>query len=76
MISAVFKDFIQIQISSFTKGFSKVMKLESLKLFLIGELESVICGEDQSNWDLEMLESSIKPDHGYTTESEPYMNLL
>jgi len=52
------------------------MGLDSLRFFLIEELENVICGEDSSTWDLEMLESSIKPDHGYTTESAPYTNLL
>lgn len=56
MIQAITKTFVSLQFKAFTKGFQKVMRLENLKLFLNHELESVICGEDQSNWNYEMLE--------------------
>jgi E3 ubiquitin-protein ligase TRIP12 len=76
MLQAISKEYLQLQVSSFLKGFSKVMNIENLKLFMIQELESVISGEDQSIWSYEMLEHSIKPDHGYTLESEPYTHFL
>ena len=42
------------------------MNIEAMKLFLNQELESVVCGEDQNVWSMDMLEHSVKTDHGYT----------
>jgi len=63
-------------IKSFKIGFNKVFNIESLKCFTSTELEEVICGCEDDNWDYENLLENIIPDHGLDKNSLMFQGLL
>ncbi|KDN53300.1 hypothetical protein K437DRAFT_219360 [Tilletiaria anomala UBC 951] len=75
VIDAYLDSGIQPVVESFRAGFEKVFMLSSLKPFTADELV-LLFGNSQEDWSAETLLSNIKPDHGFTPESEPYRNLL
>lgn len=64
------------QIAAFREGLNSLIPVEALEGFSSEELEEIICGSSNSNWDLEILRKSIKPAHGYSDASATFQNLL
>ena len=63
-------------IKSFKIGFNKVFNIESLKCFSDTELEEVICGCEDDNWDYNNLMENIIPSHGLDKNSLMFQGLL
>ena len=57
-------------------GFNKVFNIESLKCFSDTELEEVICGCEDDNWDYNNLMENIIPSHGLDKNSLMFQGLL
>ncbi len=53
------------QIIAFREGFSKVFPLENLRCFNSTELETIVCGSSDFNWEKNMLEENVKAAYGY-----------
>jgi len=68
-------DGVQQQFAAFEKGFNDVFPMRHLRVFSPEELELHIRG-DCEPWSVEMLRSSIKPDHGFTDSSLPILWLI
>ncbi|ODQ65620.1 hypothetical protein NADFUDRAFT_5354, partial [Nadsonia fulvescens var. elongata DSM 6958] len=66
---------VRRQLDSFASGFSDVFPCSSLKSFTSEELVSMF-GKSQENWSRDILQDSIKADHGYTMESTSIVNLM
>ena len=64
------------QAAAFRKGLEVLVPAESLSGFTGEELETLVCGEAASVWDLDMLQEAVVPAHGYTKSSAVYQNLL
>ena len=64
------------QATAFRKGLEVLVPVESLSSFTGEELEVLVCGEAASVWDLDMLQDTVVPAHGYTKSSAVYQNLL
>lgn len=63
-------------VKSFKIGFNKVFNLDSLKCFTSTELEEIICGSEDENWQYDELLENIHPDHGLDKNSFIYKGLL
>jgi E3 ubiquitin-protein ligase TRIP12 len=61
---------------AFKNGFNKVFPIDNLKCFTSSELEEVICGCSQENWDYDLLSENIIPNHGYDKNSYIFKGLL
>ncbi|KAK3138543.1 hypothetical protein QOZ80_5AG0370300 [Eleusine coracana subsp. coracana] len=75
VVEATVKSGISRQMEAFKSGFNEVFPLNNLQIFSEGELERLLCGE-QDTWDFAKLVDHIKFDHGYTSSSPPVINLL
>lgn len=62
-------------ILEFKRGFNKLMDSRTLALFTPSELVEVF-GNATEDWSRDVLASHIKPDHGFTTDSQAYQDLL
>lgn len=60
------------QVNAFKEGFNLVLPVDSLRFFQPAELESVVCGDKASAWDIPMLQQCIVPVHGYDRMSLQY----
>jgi len=63
---------IASQIKAFTKGFSLIFSIDSLKFFKPTEMEELVCGDKTEPWDLEALKENIFPVYGYDNASVQY----
>ncbi|XP_037089257.1 E3 ubiquitin-protein ligase TRIP12-like [Pollicipes pollicipes] len=45
-------------------------------MFLPEELDQLFCGSQDSQWDERTLLEAFRPDHGYTSESPPFLYLV
>jgi len=70
---------VALQINAFRTAFRELLPLETCKIWSEQELASIIIGSsvrDDSFWSLEHLSASIKAQHGYTSESRCFRDLL
>ncbi|KAL7685189.1 putative HECT domain, Zinc finger, RanBP2-type, ankyrin repeat-containing domain-containing protein [Plasmopara halstedii] len=62
---------IRAQVLAFREGISEVLPLEKLKLLFVPELLSLLCGEQDIQWNAESLAKDTKLAHGFTKDSQP-----
>jgi E3 ubiquitin-protein ligase TRIP12 len=68
-----FHETIKLQLNAFKKGFNSIFSLESLKCFSYLEIEELICGEKQEEWnDVQKLAEIVVPAHGYYHKSPQF----
>jgi len=67
---------VAAQLENFRKGFNEVFQMENLSAFSEDELESLICGVEESYWDMQTLLDNTKCDHGYSHDSPTVRYLL
>jgi len=60
---------VSAQLDAFKIGFNLVFPIENLGLFNSEELELILCGAEQSSWDMQTLLENTRCDHGYTHDS-------
>lgn len=63
-------------IERFKFGFNKVFEIASLKLFTSKEIETILCGNIEEEWDTNLLTACIATDHGYSKKSKVFEYLL
>ena len=63
-------------IKAFREGFNINFNIEKLKCFSSSEIEEFICGSLDTKWDKSILYDNLKPDHGYTTQSKTFKDLI
>ncbi|KAK2707816.1 E3 ubiquitin-protein ligase TRIP12-like [Artemia franciscana] len=70
---------VRRQMEAFKEGFESVCQSKSLRLFEIEELELLLCGSDQKDyeesWNPKTLLECWKPCHGYTSDSRVVKDL-
>ena len=66
----------ELQIRAFKKGLESMIPVNILSIFYYKELDNLLCGENESNWDIEILNQHIIPAQGYTTTSKTFCNFL
>jgi E3 ubiquitin-protein ligase TRIP12 len=79
-----FHETVKLQVQAFRKGFNAIFPIASLAPFTHsssqdGELEAMVCGSrcSDAEWqNREELLKHIAPDHGYTRQSEQYLNFI
>ena len=80
VLHSTFYDCVNLQLQAFKKGFNQVLPLDSIRTFSTrGEIETMICGMlmDDTEWkDIVKLKRAIKPDHGFTSDSQSYNDFL
>ncbi|KAG7382582.1 hypothetical protein PHYPSEUDO_004723 [Phytophthora pseudosyringae] len=62
---------IHAQVLAFREGISEVFPLGKLRLLFVPELLSLLCGEEDIEWNVESLLRDTKLAHGYTKDSQP-----
>ena len=67
---------VQDYINAFKIGFNTVFDINYLKCFQSNELEELLCGSINEDWDLEILTENIIPNHGYNKNSLQYKYLI
>jgi E3 ubiquitin-protein ligase TRIP12 len=70
-----YKGIYQIK-EAFIEGFNIVFDIYDLKCFTSEELEEIILGSDEQNWEEEVLIESTKPEHGYNKNSRIFKDLI
>ena len=70
-----YKGIYQIK-ESFIEGFNIVFDINDLKCFTSQELEEIILGSDEQNWEEEVLIENTKPEHGYNKNSRIFKDLI
>ena len=63
-------------IKSFKEGFNMNFNIDKLKCFSAQEIEEFLCGSLDIKWEPKILFENIKPEHGYTNQSEIFNNLV
>ena len=78
LLEAMLITSIQKQLTAFKKGFSKIAKIEYLKIFNSNEIELIICGnnDDEKEWTVKNLKENLMPAHGYYENSSTYLNII
>ncbi|KAK0555174.1 Ubiquitin fusion degradation protein 4 [Tilletia horrida] len=66
---------IQLQVRAFRRGFNTIMPLRSLSSFTADELV-MLFGNTEEDWSEATLLASIKPDHGFNSESASFRDLV
>ncbi|KQS38419.1 E3 ubiquitin-protein ligase TRIP12 isoform X3 [Drosophila erecta] len=65
---------VQKQFEALREGFDSVFPIQRLRMFYPEELECVFCGsgseQQQSRWEIKMLQESCRTDHGFHQESQ------
>ncbi|KAI6244075.1 Thyroid hormone receptor interactor 12 [Aphelenchoides fujianensis] len=65
---------VRADMEAVRRGFNLVVNSDHLSIFEANEMEGLFCGcsesADDANWDRNVLQQSIRPDHGYTHESQ------
>ncbi len=72
----MFKTTVGPQVAAFREGFNHVFDVKSLRCFVPGELEALVCGDRTESWELPMLAECIQAAHGYDKSSLQYTLLL
>lgn len=68
-------DGIAQQLDAFRAGFESVLSLDALRVFASHEL-SALFGQATEDWSEATLLRTIVPDHGFSSDSEPFRALL
>lgn len=68
-------DGIAPQLDAFRAGFESVLSLDALRVFASHEL-SALFGQATEDWSEATLLRTIVPDHGFSSDSEPFRALL
>ena len=63
-------------IEAFKQGFNIIYDINNLKIFTSIELEEMIFGSGENKWDEETLFEFLKPEHGYTKNSNVFKYLI
>ena len=63
-------------IKSFKEGFNINFNIDKLKCFSAQEIEEFLCGNLDIKWEPKILFENIKPEHGYTNQSEIFNDLV
>ena len=63
-------------IEAFKQGFNIIYDINNLKIFTSIELEEMIFGNCENKWDEETLTEFLKPEHGYTKNSNVFKYLI
>lgn len=66
---------IEAQINEFIAGFSQLLPVECLQALLPHEISRMF-GHSNEDWSFDTLKSSIKVDHGYSSDSQTIQDLL
>lgn len=69
-------DGVAAQFAAFEEGFNKVFPLRNLSIFTVEELETLICGSAESEWDMQDLLENTRCDHGFTHNSQTVQYLF
>ncbi|CAD6911793.1 unnamed protein product [Tilletia controversa] len=75
IISQTMWDGIQPQVRAFRRGFNLIMPLQALSSFTPDELV-MLFGNMDEDWSETTLLASIKPDHGFNSESASFRDLV
>lgn len=67
---------IQSQVEAFRQGLTEVISGTSLHLFSPDELLNIVQGSQDLDWTTTTLRQSMRPGHGYTEKSQPYLDLV
>ncbi|KAJ8576513.1 hypothetical protein ON010_g2700 [Phytophthora cinnamomi] len=62
---------VHAQVLAFRDGIGEVLPLGKLRLLFVPELLSLLCGEDDIEWNVASLRTDTKLAHGYTKDSQP-----
>ena len=63
-------------VEAFKEGFNVVFDIKDIKCFNAEELEEIIFGSEEQNWEEEILLENLKPDHGYNKNSSVFKYLV
>ena len=63
-------------VRSFKEGFNMNFNIEKLKCFTSSEIEEYVCGSIDQKWDRNNLFENLKPEHGYTSQSRTFNDLI
>jgi len=69
-------DGVVRQMTAFRRGFCSVFPIENLSVLTVEELEVLLCGSEQTAWDMTTLIDNTRCDHGYTHSSPTVKYLL
>eukprot|EP00041_Stephanoeca_diplocostata_P036623 m.1344514 g.1344514 ORF g.1344514 m.1344514 type:complete len:2563 (-) comp24902_c1_seq2:195-7883(-) len=67
---------VRAQLEAFHDGFCEVFPMEKLSIFTPREVQRILCGEQEPQWDMEALVNFTEPKHGYKRDSRAYLNFL
>lgn len=67
---------IRRQMEAFRTGFDKIFSISQLEIFNEEEIEMMACGAPKQTWNPASLLSSIKCDHGYSSDSSQILSLV
>lgn len=62
---------IRAQVLAFREGINEVLPVKKLRLLFVSELLSLLCGEQDIQWNAQSLLKDTKLAHGYTKDSQP-----
>mmetsp|Transcript_8059 Transcript_8059/g.15832 ORF Transcript_8059/g.15832 Transcript_8059/m.15832 type:complete len:1364 (+) Transcript_8059:41-4132(+) len=57
-------------------GLNSIIDLSKLEFMDEFEIETLLCGSNQEDWDQAVLHEALVPAHGYTKTSETFLNLI
>jgi E3 ubiquitin-protein ligase TRIP12 len=64
------------QSKALRKGMDSIIPVDILSLLTISEIEDLLLGENDSDWEVEVLKQHILPSHGFNENSKTFNNLL
>lgn len=69
-------DGVMVQAGAFRQGLEEVFPLDTLSLFTLPELQTVLCGTMSIEWTEAELQRHLHPSGGYTKHSKVYQFLI
>lgn len=75
VINVIVKRGIQPFVRAFRAGFNQIFPVSAMTSFTADELV-MLFGNTDEDWSEATLTAAIKPDHGYTSDSPPFKDLL
>ncbi|TIC56498.1 hypothetical protein E3Q05_01686 [Wallemia mellicola] len=75
IIEATLGSGVSKQVEAFVEGFSKILRIEDMKIFTAEELTSLFGNADE-DWTNETLSEIIKADHGFNNDSPALRRLV
>lgn len=75
VVSMALKEGIAPLVRSFRQGFNTIFPLRSMSSFTADELV-MLFGNTEEDWSEDTLQRSVKPDHGLTSESSTFKDMI